>query len=190
MNIMARGAKADVLCIMGDDTVFSPSWDINALSWVREDRVICPLLLEPFGMVRGKHTMGTAETNFGSEPEEFNEEAFLEHVKKITKHELIPRRWGTCCLTRNLFYKIGEYDERFNPWGLFEADFFMNLMTKFPEVEVRQALDVILYHFVGGSQIFSIWGTIGPKLDAEFKKKWGISTGIAAQKINKWVGYE
>ena len=188
-NAMVRQADSEFLCMVGDDTVFSPNWDKNFLFWAREDKIICPVLIEPPGMIRGRRTLGTAETAFGSEPKEFNEEAFVEYVKRISKHELVPSRWGAYFLTRELFYKIGEFDERFNPWGLFETDFFMRLMTKCPEVKVRQALDVIVYHFVSGSNIFSEWETLGPILDEKFKEKWGMSTGKASQKIDKWVGF-
>ena len=181
-NKAAEQASKEYFFQGEDDLYFCPGWDTNLAKWleeVEEDTVIITRLVEPFP--------GSFPpiVDCGRTPEDFNEEKLVEWVKNNSEHKLMKQHFGLWTIRREVWRKIGGYDEAYNPTGTGNADLRMKMYKEGGMRKWRMACDVMIYHFKPQPDIIphAVDHSNVMKNVDYFTRKWGMSPQEAVEKI-------
>ena len=156
-NRGAAMASRKVLCFITDDQYFAPDWDINLKRHIEDDRILTSQLVEPGIIGVWKDNI---EYNCGVNPDEFDEEAFLQFVANMGRSEIVEGGFFIpLVMFRETFQKIGGFTTddsfgRFDSSGRHMAYPHDVLFIKRAEemgIRLYQVKNSFSYHFQGSS---------------------------------------
>lgn len=184
-------ATGDVVMIWHADMYATPKMDERLLSEIKRGQVVSLTRVEP-----PLHPPGAEKLvmDFGTEPEDFDEERFLEYNKQAmvqyrdTKKRGIFAPWA---IFRDDFLAIGGHDPLFAPQSREDSDIFNRFILA--GYETIQLFDTFVYHMTcrgsrfagldldkakaeGGGfvrQTSEEWATHNRRSERNFIRKWG-----------------
>ncbi len=179
MNELANLASTAILCYMNDDMYPLPFWDEPILSFFNTeiDEMLCSsTMIEPYDT--GNPCVVVRD--FGDSIESFKKEALLNQVKILQRDDWSGSSWPPLFISKELWNKIGGFDERYSPGMYSDPD----LAMKAWEAGVRTFRgfgNSLVYHF-GSKSTKRLGKNIGRSV---FLKKWGMSAGYFYKKFLK-----
>ena len=108
-NTASKMANGEYVAFINSDMAFSPNWLENLMNKIDDTKIVNSRLVE-----RGILRSGTygIERNFGNVPGDYNESAFLEFAKQISKNELLPGGlFMPCVIKTEHLRRINYYPE-------------------------------------------------------------------------------
>ena len=137
-------SKTKVFSILHADMVIAPGYVENLLKHLKEKTVVAATRVEP-----PLHPPGPEKfvRLFGTEPEEFKKENFLQFVKEnqtIYKDETTNGIFAPWCMNREDFQAIGGHDKLFAPMELEDSDIFNRMYLA--GYDLIQSRDSFTYH--------------------------------------------
>lgn len=137
-------SKTKVFSILHADMVVAPGYVENLLKHLKEKTVVAATRVEP-----PLHPPGPEKfvKLFGTEPEEFKKEEFLQFVQEnqITfKDQTTNGIFAPWCMYREDFQAIGGHDELFAPMELEDSDIFNRMHLA--GYNLLQSRDCFTYH--------------------------------------------
>ena len=176
-NRAAELATAPWLYFVNDDMVFAPEFDIALLREAAPGRVLTGTMVEPV-----RENMGVdrhhIKANFGLRAEEFDWRRWQTEAPSLAGPEVQPGLCYPFCVERELFFRVGAIDERFQGASHDPDLFYRFILAGAEAVRVRSSL---CYHFSGRSLRFEgDRPVISPRwIEQEFQgrvmflRKWG-----------------
>lgn len=159
-NEGVKAAKGEIVVLINSDNLFAPNWLENLYKWIdKEPQVVCSRLVERNHPKHGMYCMAHYG-EFGSHPDNFKEEEFLDLAQKIMDEHKDEYVWGGAFMP-SMFYKEWIEKAGYYPEGnLSPPD--INMVSgdkKLFEIlwhtyKIRQitACDSISYHFKEGEK--------------------------------------
>ena len=137
-------SKTKVFSILHADMVIAPGYVENLLKHLKDKTVVAATRVEP-----PLHPPGPEKfvRLFGTEPEEFKKEDFLQFVKEnqtIYKDETTNGIFAPWCMNKEDFQAIGGHDKLFAPMELEDSDIFNRMYLA--GYELIQSRDSFTYH--------------------------------------------
>ena len=171
-------AENDWLFFANDDFYFGPAWDEILMFYLLSNkrRVVSVLPVQP--------TPSPPIYDCGRTIETFDQAKFNRYVLMQPKKEIVPTiRPSTfwCAMHRDVFEKIGKFDEQFNPKSCADIDLQYRLLQA--NVELITVPDIYIYHFQ--KKATEKLGELPNNAD-KFEKKWNKSVE-EVQKLFGWV---
>lgn len=177
-NQAGKLATKEWVFIGQDDMYPLPNWDRNLAAWLEStDAYISPQFIEPF---QGSYL----QFNAGNGPEDFNEDALVEFVAKLSRHELKPQKFQMPAFKRTVLEELGWLDERYVTNVAELEDFYINVSRKFRKPWLI-AQDSFIYHTHPQNRLFPPKdGYEGAEHDFQlFQEKWGVPVSGAREKL-------
>jgi len=136
--------KTKIFSILHADMVIAPGYVENLLKHLKEKTVVAATRVEP-----PLHPPGPEKfvRLFGTEPEEFKKEDFLQFVKEnqtIYKDETTNGIFAPWCMNKEDFQAIGGHDKLFAPMELEDSDIFNRMYLV--GYDLIQSRDSFTYH--------------------------------------------
>ena len=137
-------SKTKVFSILHADMVVAPRYVENLLKHLKDKTVVAATRVEP-----PLHPPGPEKfvRLFGTEPEEFKKEDFLEFVKEnqiIYKDQTTNGIFAPWCMYKEDFQAIGGHDKLFAPMELEDSDIFNRMYLA--GYDLVQSRDSFTYH--------------------------------------------
>jgi glycosyltransferase involved in cell wall biosynthesis len=137
-------SKTKIFSILHADMVIAPGYVENLLKHLKDKTVVAATRVEP-----PLHPPGPEKfvRLFGTEPEEFKKEDFLQFVKEnqtIYKDETTNGIFAPWCMNKEDFQAIGGHDKLFAPMELEDSDIFNRMHLA--GYELIQSRDSFTYH--------------------------------------------
>ena len=137
-------SKTEIFSILHADMVIAPGYVENLLKHLKDKTVVAATRVEP-----PLHPPGPEKfvRLFGTEPEEFKKEEFLEFAKDnqvIYKDQTTGGIFAPWCMYKEDFQAIGGHDELFAPMELEDSDIFNRMYLA--GYKLIQARDSFTYH--------------------------------------------
>ena len=160
-NHAGKTSKADHICFVNSDMAFSPNWLANLLKHHDGSNIPCSRLIESGKMPSGLH--GVSQ-NFGRNPIEFNETAWLQYVPTMSKNELhAGGLYMPVVFEKNRFIQSGMYPEgniyttgigKFGAPFLRSGDeyFFNAILNRNYSMRHVTVFDSLVYHIQEGER--------------------------------------
>jgi len=176
-NRAAELATAPWLYFVNDDMVFAPEFDAALLREAAPGRVLTGTMVEPI-----RENMGVdrhhIKANFGLRADEFDWERWQKESPGLASPEVQPGLCYPFCVERELFFRVGAIDERFDGASHDPDLFYRFILAGAEAVRVRGSL---CYHFSGRSLRFEgDRPVVSPRwIEQEFQgrvmflRKWG-----------------
>ena len=167
VNIAANLSTTNYILYSHDDMYFCPFWDkalFEELKNIKTDK---------FYLSAGT-TIEPSLKDFGK-PDNFNEIALLEFVKKYEFYDFQGSHWAPHLIKKNIWNEIGGFSEEFNPG--FGSDPDLNMKLWNIGVRIFKGLkNFKIYHF--GSQVLRSKKLKKNNGSRTFLKKWGITIDL------------
>jgi len=137
-------SKTEVFSILHADMVVAPGYVENLLKHLKEKTVVAATRVEP-----PLHPPGPEKfvRLFGTEPEEFKKEDFLQFVQEnqiISKDQVTNGIFAPWCMSKKDFQDIGGHDKLFAPMELEDSDIFNRMYLA--GYSLIQSRDSFTYH--------------------------------------------
>lgn len=137
-------SKTKAFSILHADMVVAPGYVENLLKHLKDKTVVAATRVEP-----PLHPPGPEKfvRLFGTEPEEFKKEDFLEFVKEnqnIYKDQTTKGIFAPWCMNKEDFQAIGGHDKLFAPMELEDSDIFNRMYLA--GYDLIQSRDSFTYH--------------------------------------------
>ena len=149
-NRAAALATAPWLYFVNDDMVFAPDFDAALLREAAPGRVLTGTMVEPV-----RENMGVdrhhIKANFGLRAEEFDWERWQSEAPRLASPAVEPGLCYPFCVERELYYRVGAIDERFDGPSHDPDLFYRFILAGAEAVRVKGSL---CYHFSGRSLRF------------------------------------
>ena len=178
MNIARTLVTTDYLVYFNDDMYACPDWDYWLYEEIKKQDSIFFFLsataIEPRDV---GNPCVIAPFDFGTHPDNFDEEALLTHFNTPKKADWQGSTWPPCVVPTLLWDMVGGYSVEFSPGMYSDPDFAMKLW----QVGVRNFKGISksrVYHFMSKSTVRLTFKVNGSRL---FLNKWGITTKIFAR---------
>jgi glycosyltransferase involved in cell wall biosynthesis len=188
-NLAAKIATKSHVLVGEDDFYYCPNWDTNLFAWTKDSGIspstlISHQLIEPFPGSYLMHDCGD-----GPAGKAFDEKKLLKYVQANTRHAFTFQTFNMPFMPRELWNKLGGYDEQFDPVTTGTVDLLYRLYQK-PRRSII-VFDSYAYHFK--PQVRLIPHKVSPdyvkkfqeKNHINFEKKWGITVATALKKIKQ-----
>jgi glycosyltransferase involved in cell wall biosynthesis len=170
-NAASALAKTDWLLLVDDDTYLLPDWDFYL--WEEIQKIGHEYFAVSGTKIEPRRTFNNcviAPRNFGTSPEDFNENELLDTFTDILFNDWSGSSWYPLAVHRNLWNLVGGLSVEFTPGMYSDPDFMMKLW----QAGVRYFKGVSksrCYHFISRS-VNRVKKNNGRK---QFLQKWGIS---------------
>ena len=183
MNSASKKSRFDYILYAHDDFYFAPDWD---LVMKKEIEIIGHNKFYLSGVMMNN---GPIKCDFGSDLENFDEEAFLRNYKKFNHYDFQGSTWAPHLIHKDLWNKVGGFSEEFFPGTGSDPDLNMKLWKH--GVRIFKGLNNCkVYHFgsivtrkyKNNPKIITESGSRGSKI---FLLKWGISISFFKKYILK-----
>ena len=137
-------SKTEIFSILHADMVIAPGYVENLLKHLKKKTVVAATRVEP-----PLHPPGPEKfvRLFGTEPEEFKKEDFLQFVKEnqtIYKDQTTNGIFAPWCMYKEDFQAIGGHDKLFAPMELEDSDIFNRMYLA--GYDLIQSRDSFTYH--------------------------------------------
>jgi GT2 family glycosyltransferase len=161
-NTAGKMAKGEYVVFINSDMAFTPNWLEDLIDNIDENKVVTSRLVERGILRSGKYGI---EKNFGNNPKDYDEKAFLEYAESIRQKNLYQSGlYMPMLIKKEHLEKIGGYPEGnvlsgsniFNPMyakrgqHLIPGDQILILKLKTIGVEHFTSFNSIVYHFQEG----------------------------------------
>jgi len=176
LNRCVAMTTGDYVFLLNSDHVLCPAWDANLVRWLKPNRVVSAMCVEP-----GRVPVASffAACNCGHMAQEFHWGRFEAAVQRISRPHAAPGVNHPFVLHRALWDRVGGMDERFNPGPASDPDLFYRL--HFEGAEMVRGHNAVLYHFSGKSSRManeslsehSSWRQHTERCNRLFVDKWG-----------------
>jgi len=170
MNRCAHLADTDYLVYLNDDMYCCPEWDTRLAERIPEigDRpfMLSGTLIEP----RASGNACVVVSNFGSGPEDFDEESLLARAPSLTRADWLGATWPPFVMRRKDWIDVGGFSAEFSPGMSSDNDLSMKLWNIGCRVFIG-AGDALIYHFMSKST-GKVKRNNGRR---RFLNKWGIT---------------
>jgi len=150
-NALAKKSTGDIIFYVGDDVYAAPDWD-KALVDKMNPKIFYQYLTCCMFEPRYNNPCMNSPLSYGKTTQEFEKERFLKEYKDVRQiKEDIISPWGPVFVTRELWEKIGGFDERYYPGFGTDPDIvakiYFEARSKNMTSEFRGVADSVLYHF-------------------------------------------
>ena len=172
LNAMRNLAVTDYIAFVNDDMYLCPDWDLHLLNAItnRKDDLFffSGTLIEP---TFSNNACAIAPKNYGSNPQDFNEEKLLAEIDSITKKDWAGSTWPPNVVSTRMWDLVGGYSTEFSPGMYSDPDFSKKLW----DAGVRD------FRGIGASKAYHFMSkTVGriTRNDGrtQFLKKWGFTS--------------
>lgn len=164
-----------------NDYVFSEGWYENLQKYLHPYNYITVDLIEP--QERASFSPGGY---FGSTPEEFDYEGFLECARNRpnTIKGRLGHAFGNGVFHSDRWKAVGGFDTRYDPYGTMDIDFIYAVFASHPDMIFFTPKDVSLYHFVRATIRDKTHIAIAGRPEM-FQEKHGVGVGESYQIIER-----
>ncbi|MBL0023698.1 MAG: glycosyltransferase [Saprospiraceae bacterium] len=173
-NAASSLAQCEYFVLIDDDMYLAPDWD----KWMHDSIIKHK---NPYWCISGTMMERTGKSNksvincknFGANPEEFQEQQFLDEYSTYDYHDWSGSLWYPLALDRKIWMLIGGLSTEFSPGMYSDPDFMMKLW----QAGVRHFIGLEkcrVYHFMSKSTS-RVKKNDGRK---QFLQKWKISNSI------------
>tara|TARA_R100000027_G_scaffold2734_9_gene2726 strand:+ start:31049 stop:31909 length:861 start_codon:yes stop_codon:yes gene_type:complete len=188
LNRASELATTDFIVYLNDDMVALPGWDTalqETIEKIPHDRwFLSGTMIEP---TASRNPCCIAPFNFGSGPEDYQEDTLLSQYAQLPKQDWTGANWPPNIVPRTLWEEVGGYSEEFSPGISSDPDFSRKLW----EVGVRHFQGVAasrVYHF----QSRSTGKVVRNDGRQQFLEKWGITQSTFTRCLirlgRRWTG--
>ena len=141
INEMFKFASNDIVSYLQSDMVISKDYDLALLKHIKPNMVLSSTRIEPplHGPSPATHTM-----DFGTSPEEFKYEEFLEYCDRNKKNSVTNYFFAPFTMYRQVWNSIGGHDTYFRR-SREDSDVLNRLILA--GNEIIQTWDALVYHF-------------------------------------------
>lgn len=150
-NKAITSATGDILVLVNSDNYFSPDWLENLLKYSSSKTIVCSKLVERMHPEHGIFP-GAYQGEFGSHPDNFDEESFLKFCERVKMTGLqVGGAYMPCALYKRLAIDVGLYPEgnlagtSFKDIVAYGDEAFFVKLSKAGARHVT-AMDSIVYH--------------------------------------------
>lgn len=172
LNGLRAFVDTDYILYMNDDMYVCPEWDLELMNEIdrhKDNRFfLSSTVIEPYP---SPYTEVLAPNNYGTSPEELNEDKLLEEFKTIKGFDWQGATWPPNLVHKEIWDLVGGYSIEFSPGFYSDPDFSMKLwnagIRDFRGVDKSR-----VYHF-GSKSTKRIKLNQGSK---QFLFKWGITS--------------
>ena len=140
--LIAEYATNDVVMIFHADMYAAPGFDDEILKHIKPGVVVSGTRVEPPLHVQGKEKL---VKDFGIEPEEFDEDTFLEFVRQQAVPKCTTGVFAPWAIYKKDFQAIGGHDPLFAPQSKEDSDIFNRF--KLAGYKFLQSWSAFVYHF-------------------------------------------
>lgn len=149
-NSLVERATGNVIFYCGDDLYVTPEWDkvVDKLNSKIFYQYLTVCMFEPLY----SNSCMNSPMNYGRTPEDFQEEKFLTEWKEKRRiKEDIISPWGPVIVTKELWDRVGGFDQGYFPGFCTDSDFiakiYSEVMKEETQYEFRGVADIGMYHF-------------------------------------------
>lgn len=150
VNLAASKAKGDYIVYLNDDMVVLPGWDTVLMNKIytlnTKAFMLSGTMIEP----RESGNKCVITQNYGSSPENFQEEKLLSELGNMTKEDWYGATWPPSVVHREWWNKVGGYSEEFSPGMSSDNDFSMKMWAAGCRIFIGLGQSRV-YHFMSKS---------------------------------------
>lgn len=172
LNVGVFNSDNERICIINDDNVLCKDWDVIIENELKENEVITINQIEPYPGIFGNPTK-----DFGTSPQEFDYESFLEYEESIRQDNSTPDGGVfPFAMWKKDYMIVGGFDTLYQSPFICDWDFFLKLELN--NKVFRRLNTAHFYHFVSmatkkGKDKESMSASESPAAKV-FMYKWGM----------------
>jgi GT2 family glycosyltransferase len=183
-NLLVDIAKHDIVSYLQSDMVIGPEYDMNILSQLEDDAIVCSTRVEP--PLHG-YSDYTITKDLGTDPNQFNIDQWNEYSKSVKSNTAAEYFFAPYTFYKKVWQSIGGYDTIFRR-AREDSDFVQRCVHA--GIRLIQTWEANVYHFTCISSRGKNWfdnNNEDAKNRVELQK---IADGIEIRRfLKKWGGF-